>query len=333
MQAFASGEAPAGFPPGLFDIFQRVIGSGNGDAGNIMQFFNQYQGDPNAHVPAGAAAIESLKKFKVPEPERSKVGKEDDEEEETCSVCLCSLDHGEEGLRMPCNHPFHAPCLLTWLKTDSTCPLCRHQLEPDPAPPLPPPPPPGVPSALPGAGTGQHGGGGGAEGAPASGAPLPPNNVFLSPVDLGGGAMGGALGSALGDATEQIFSQILAGPGGAPGAAPGAVPGAAPGTAPSQDAVPGAAAAAAVGLRQRVLVEEPSWHHRALHYCHRSALVAQLHGEHQRPHHLLEALTATHKLAVAEEYQEAGIEVEQAANAVALIVPGVSCVQPAFPAE
>ncbi|KAK0481770.1 hypothetical protein IW261DRAFT_1418771 [Armillaria novae-zelandiae] len=33
---------------------------------------------------------------------------------------------------LPCSHPFHEPCILPWLKSSGTCPVCRHQLIPQP---------------------------------------------------------------------------------------------------------------------------------------------------------------------------------------------------------
>ncbi len=28
-------------------------------------------------------------------------------------------------ITLPCQHPFHEPCILPWLKTSGTCPVCR----------------------------------------------------------------------------------------------------------------------------------------------------------------------------------------------------------------
>jgi len=43
-----------------------------------------------------------------------------------CSVCLGEFEVGEELRILPkCNHPFHIPCIDTWLASSSTCPLCR----------------------------------------------------------------------------------------------------------------------------------------------------------------------------------------------------------------
>ncbi|KAK4267868.1 hypothetical protein QN277_024594 [Acacia crassicarpa] len=48
----------------------------------------------------------------------------------TCSICLEAFDNqdGEDVLALPCDHFFHNNCIVGWLKTSHTCPLCRFQL-------------------------------------------------------------------------------------------------------------------------------------------------------------------------------------------------------------
>ncbi|KAK9129885.1 hypothetical protein Sjap_010372 [Stephania japonica] len=43
-----------------------------------------------------------------------------------CSVCLSEFQEGESVRLLPkCGHAFHLPCIDTWLKSHSNCPLCR----------------------------------------------------------------------------------------------------------------------------------------------------------------------------------------------------------------
>ncbi|XP_010453960.1 PREDICTED: RING-H2 finger protein ATL52-like [Camelina sativa] len=43
-----------------------------------------------------------------------------------CSVCLSEFEENESLRLLPkCNHAFHLPCIDTWLKSHSNCPLCR----------------------------------------------------------------------------------------------------------------------------------------------------------------------------------------------------------------
>lgn len=47
--------------------------------------------------------------------------------EETCSICL---DNWEKVSRvvLPCGHSFHSNCILTWMDTHQSCPVCRISL-------------------------------------------------------------------------------------------------------------------------------------------------------------------------------------------------------------
>lgn len=47
--------------------------------------------------------------------------------DEECCIC-CELIK-EKGARIPCNHYFHYPCIFKWFKKNSTCPLCRIDLD------------------------------------------------------------------------------------------------------------------------------------------------------------------------------------------------------------
>ncbi|MCL7024112.1 hypothetical protein MKW94_027122 [Papaver nudicaule] len=62
-----------------------------------------------------------------------------------CCVCLGDFELSEQLHQIPsCKHVFHVECIHHWLRTNSTCPLCRCFILPvkkaDPAvePPLPP---------------------------------------------------------------------------------------------------------------------------------------------------------------------------------------------------
>ncbi|CAI0410309.1 unnamed protein product [Linum tenue] len=47
-------------------------------------------------------------------------------EHHCCSVCLSEFRDGESLRLLPkCSHAFHLDCIDTWLRTHSTCPLCR----------------------------------------------------------------------------------------------------------------------------------------------------------------------------------------------------------------
>ncbi|KAG9454474.1 hypothetical protein H6P81_007378 [Aristolochia fimbriata] len=60
-----------------------------------------------------------------------------------CSVCLSEFQEDESLRLLPkCSHAFHVPCIDTWLKSHSNCPLCRANIvSPCPLPPQLPAPP------------------------------------------------------------------------------------------------------------------------------------------------------------------------------------------------
>ncbi|CAL1694479.1 unnamed protein product [Somion occarium] len=58
--------------------------------------------------------------------------------ERDCAVCkdqfqLNTDDPAEQVVvTLPCSHPFHEPCIIPWLKSSGTCPVCRYELVPQP---------------------------------------------------------------------------------------------------------------------------------------------------------------------------------------------------------
>ncbi|KAK1307465.1 hypothetical protein QJS10_CPA10g01158 [Acorus calamus] len=59
-----------------------------------------------------------------------------------CSVCLSEFREDESLRLLPkCAHAFHVPCIDTWLKSHSNCPLCRANIAPFALPRLDPEPP------------------------------------------------------------------------------------------------------------------------------------------------------------------------------------------------
>jgi len=52
-----------------------------------------------------------------------------------CPVCLMDFDERvNEATQMPCGHCFHEECLLQWLRSHNTCPVCRFAVEQDSTP-------------------------------------------------------------------------------------------------------------------------------------------------------------------------------------------------------
>ncbi|XP_009782691.1 RING-H2 finger protein ATL51-like [Nicotiana sylvestris] len=61
-------------------------------------------------------------------------------EDTECAVCLSEFQEDENLRLLPkCSHAFHLPCIDTWLKSHSNCPLCRANVVTSPSQSLPPP--------------------------------------------------------------------------------------------------------------------------------------------------------------------------------------------------
>jgi len=78
--------------------------------------------------------------------------------QQDCAVCkeqfkLETEDPDEQiVVTLPCKHPFHEPCIIPWLKSSGTCPVCRHALVPQPEHHSLPPQSPGSSGTRPGSG-------------------------------------------------------------------------------------------------------------------------------------------------------------------------------------
>lgn len=42
-----------------------------------------------------------------------------------CELCLEDYKEGDELMRLPCLHLFHAHCVKPWLQKSYTCPVCQ----------------------------------------------------------------------------------------------------------------------------------------------------------------------------------------------------------------
>ncbi|KAG6813215.1 hypothetical protein H0H92_013102 [Tricholoma furcatifolium] len=91
----------------------------------LDQIMTQLMNESNAHrpVPATEEIVANLPR-EVLESTSSTLEKD-------CAVCkeqfkLETEDPDEQiVVTLPCKHPFHEPCILPWLKSSGTCPVCR----------------------------------------------------------------------------------------------------------------------------------------------------------------------------------------------------------------
>ncbi|TKR63217.1 hypothetical protein L596_027073 [Steinernema carpocapsae] len=47
-----------------------------------------------------------------------------------CTTCMDNLKEGDEVGRLDCGHMFHRDCIVPWLQTRNTCPVCRAAINP-----------------------------------------------------------------------------------------------------------------------------------------------------------------------------------------------------------
>nr|AFK44686.1 unknown [Lotus japonicus] len=104
--------------------------------GNPTDAFSQtdhgHGGDADAgHLPSSSSGldeslIKSITVFKYSKGNNGLVVEGSD-----CSVCLSEFQENESLRLLPkCNHAFHLPCIDPWLKSHSSCPLCRSNIAP-----------------------------------------------------------------------------------------------------------------------------------------------------------------------------------------------------------
>lgn len=73
--------------------------------------------------PAAKAAVECLPSIWI--------GQKDLELVLMCAICKDPLSVGELAKQLPCLHSYHADCILPWLSSRNSCPLCRYELPTD----------------------------------------------------------------------------------------------------------------------------------------------------------------------------------------------------------
>lgn len=71
--------------------------------------------------PASRASVDALENVKVSGKDAAA----------QCAVCKDEFEPGKYAKRMPCNHMYHADCILPWLAQHNSCPVCRYEMPTD----------------------------------------------------------------------------------------------------------------------------------------------------------------------------------------------------------
>lgn len=133
----AAGHQEAGGMPhvfGPFEFLRSMLDPANAVHGDvamtqealdrIISQMMEQNGGSSAPGPASAAAIAALPKKRVDKTMMGSDGKAE------CSVCMESVELGDEVTFLPCKHWFHELCVGIWLKEHDTCPHCRQSITP-----------------------------------------------------------------------------------------------------------------------------------------------------------------------------------------------------------
>ena len=89
---------------------------------------NQAESRRRAHPPTSDANLKKLKKFSLTE-KYCKKEKDGKLELPSCCICLDEINIGANTVLLPCGHMFHSDCIITWLKKNNTCPMCRFEIK------------------------------------------------------------------------------------------------------------------------------------------------------------------------------------------------------------
>lgn len=71
--------------------------------------------------PASKSAVEALLTVKIASESETVV----------CAICKDLLGVGDAAKRLPCGHKYHGDCIVPWLSSRNSCPVCRFELPTD----------------------------------------------------------------------------------------------------------------------------------------------------------------------------------------------------------
>ena len=105
---------------GFDEAFRRL-----GAPGSILDLLNAMQG-MNWGGRGGGGGMREDERAAMPTETYAR--REDENENETCSVCLSQIETGEEAKRLGCKHVYHPACIDRWLERSRLCPVCKRDV-------------------------------------------------------------------------------------------------------------------------------------------------------------------------------------------------------------
>merc|ERR1719487_136097 len=145
-------QAMHGMPPGMHQMIQGMMGGGGfmGGFRGMPQGFMMRMGDMDFNErPRGAdqQTINTLPTMQYKRPKTSQTTTEEKQDgggsdtatnttnaeesdvDNTCRICLCEYEDGDNVRMLPCLHKFHPACVDRWLAKNKTCPICKTAID------------------------------------------------------------------------------------------------------------------------------------------------------------------------------------------------------------
>lgn len=91
----------------------------------LIEQFTDIESSIRGAPPASVFIVKNLPRVVINNHEKR------DDDDLACAICKDILTTGTEVNRLPCSHLYHPSCILPWLSTRNSCPLCRYELPTD----------------------------------------------------------------------------------------------------------------------------------------------------------------------------------------------------------
>ncbi|KDP36906.1 hypothetical protein JCGZ_08197 [Jatropha curcas] len=87
----------------------------------LLQNLAESDGGRRGAPPAAKSAVSALPSIKIASEEDTIV----------CAICKDMVNVGETETKLPCGHGYHGDCIVPWLGSRNSCPVCRFELPTD----------------------------------------------------------------------------------------------------------------------------------------------------------------------------------------------------------
>lgn len=90
----------------------------------LLEHFAEIDNFPKGAPPAAKVIVDSLPSIFICQ-------KVIDDGNALCPICKEVVEIGEQAKQLPCLHHYHGCCILPWLRSRNSCPVCRYELPTD----------------------------------------------------------------------------------------------------------------------------------------------------------------------------------------------------------